>query len=61
MTQDQAKRAVDAIVFDLTDRGGLRGVWDDIDEPLRQEIRQKWAELIVAAAEDPTVKGSNKA
>ena len=43
---EQAKKAVRAIIRDLSDRRGLRQEWDLIDEDIRREIRAEWAALI---------------
>jgi hypothetical protein len=46
---EQAKAAVREIVFDLTDRYGLRNEWAAIDEVVQQEIIAKWQEIITRA------------
>ena len=38
--------AVEAIIVDLTDRGGLSDEWEMIDEDTRQEIKDVWVEII---------------
>lgn len=51
----QAKKAVQAIVRDLTDRRGLRQEWDNIDSEIQAEIKVQWAALIDKAfAEEST-------
>ena len=52
--EDRARAAAEAIVRDLTDRRGLRGAWESIDEDVREEIVATWTTLIVLAtrAED---------
>ena len=40
------ERAVRAIEMDLTDRGGLKNVWGDIDDETLDEIRDRWAEIM---------------
>ena len=52
MTEQQARIAVAAIVKDLSDRRGLRQEWEQIDDDIREEIRETWAELIVAASRE---------
>lgn len=50
-----AKRIVDAILFDLRDRRGLRQTWDGIDEDIRDEIKASWilrARLILESGAD---------
>lgn len=41
-----AERIVQAIIRDLTDRRGLRQVWEDIDEDVQEEIVRAWTRLI---------------
>lgn len=38
----QAEIIVDAIIADLTDRGGLQNEWESIDVGTRAEIRAEW-------------------
>lgn len=40
------QRIVDAIIFDLSDRRGLSGEWDGIDDDIRRQIKKKWCEII---------------
>ena len=42
---DTAKRIVDAILADFTDRRGLRQAWDSIDKDIQDEIRSEWESL----------------
>lgn len=47
MTREQrAAAAVDKIIVDLTDRGGLDNEWFAIDREIQEEIRQTWAKII---------------
>ena len=46
---ERARLIVDAIIADLTDRRGLRHQWDQIDRPIRAEIRATWVEIARAA------------
>lgn len=41
-----AKKAVEGIVKDLSDRRGLRHEWDQIDSEIKREIQNKWTEII---------------
>lgn len=43
-----ARRAVDAIVEDLSDRRGLRQEWEGIDREIRTEIRKVWIDIVEA-------------
>ena len=47
-----AIQAVDQIIDDLRGRRGLRHEWDQIDEEIRAEIRDRWIE-IASDAEAP--------
>lgn len=56
-TNKSAERALataDAIVNDLRGRGGLRGVWDEIDDRTKDEIRGSWAGLVAVGPADGT-------
>lgn len=44
-----ALKAVDGILADLTDRGGLRQEWEQIDRGVQAEIKEAWARIIEAA------------
>jgi hypothetical protein len=46
MPRDVCDEVVDAILNDLTDRKGLRHVWEDIDEDTQNEIKETWAAII---------------
>lgn len=41
-----ARRAVKAILADLTDRGGFRQIWDELDDHIQLEIISVWRELV---------------
>jgi len=41
-----ANKVVDAILFDLTDRRGIKNAWHDIDDDIQEEIKAKWAAII---------------
>ena len=38
----QAEEIVDAIVRDMTDRGGFQNEWEATDEETKAEIRTAW-------------------
>lgn len=42
--------AVDAIVFDITDRSGLDGMWEGVDWETRVEITGVWNQIVERAA-----------
>ena len=46
---DKAKRAVAAIVNDLSDRRGLCHAWDSIDEDVQDEIIKVWEAYVIEA------------
>lgn len=48
-TRARAKRAVETIVNDLSDRRGLRGAWDSIDDERQDEIMKVWEHYVVEA------------
>lgn len=37
-----AERIVDGIISDLSDRRGLGQEWDQIDDDIKDDIRNKW-------------------
>ena len=41
-----ARKAVKAIIDDLSDRRGLRQEWEGIDEDIQLEIKAEWAKMI---------------
>lgn len=43
--EDCAAQIVHEIVADLTDRSGLRGAWDGIDDGTRQEVVAAWRKI----------------
>lgn len=51
MNTEQARRAVDAIVYDLAGRKGLGDEWDQIDDDIREEIIEKWTDIVAATAQ----------
>lgn len=46
MVDTLAEKIVDDIIDDLTDRGGLSNMWEEIDEDIIIEIRQTWIEIV---------------
>ena len=46
MTSKMAKKAVNAIIYDLSDRKGLGDEWDQIDSDTLKEIKDEWAKMI---------------
>jgi hypothetical protein len=40
------QRIVEAIIFDLSDRRGLSGEWDMIDDDIKKQIRAAWREIV---------------
>ena len=45
--EEKARKAVDDIVSDLTDRSGLDGGWDSIDDDIQEEIKAEWVKIIL--------------
>ena len=47
-TREQvAEELVRAIIADLSDRSGFDHCWDGTDEDVRQEIRERWAAILL--------------
>ena len=42
----EADKIVDAILYDLTDRRGLRQAWEQIDNDIQEEIKKEWVKII---------------
>jgi hypothetical protein len=40
-----ARHAVDKIIYDMSDRGGMG--WDYIDKDIQDEIKQQWRDIII--------------
>ena len=56
-----AKLIVDQIIMDLSDRGGIGSEWCQIDDDIRDEIRETWISIVMKAEgamleENETVK-----
>lgn len=47
----EARRIVDAIIHDLSDRSGLAGAWCSIDGDIQDEIRDQWTHLVITRAD----------
>jgi hypothetical protein len=45
----RARRAVEAIVRDLSDRRGLKHEWWQIDPDIRADIKRQWQAIIMEA------------
>ena len=44
--QKTLDRIVIELVYDMEDRKGLGDVWDSIDEEVKKEIKEEWAQII---------------
>ena len=51
--KDWAERAALGILWDLSDRRGIKHELDEVDQDVRVEIVQKMAEIIRAASSEP--------
>ena len=49
MNEETAKKIVDAIIDDLSDRRGLRQEWEQTDDETQQEIKDEWVAIVLAA------------
>lgn len=43
---DKFDEAIEDIIGDLSDRGGLGNEWCGIDEDIQDEIRDEWASIL---------------
>ena len=41
-----ATKAVLKIVDDIKDRRGFKQLWDDLDDDIKQEIMEKWFDIV---------------
>src|SRR5437899_6401383 len=41
-----AEKIVDEIISDLSDRRGLRHEWDQIDDEIKDEVRDTWIDIV---------------
>ena len=41
--------AVDAIIYDLSDRRGIKNEWYNIDKDIQEQIKIVWKEIIKAS------------
>ncbi|HZJ66958.1 MAG TPA: hypothetical protein VFD36_25800 [Kofleriaceae bacterium] len=46
---ERAEGAVDAIIYDLDDRRGLKREWRGIDADIQQEIKREWSAIVARA------------
>jgi|GEM_PF-6255246 len=43
---ERARLAVESIISDICDRGGMKHLWGDIDADIRYEIVETWVKII---------------
>jgi hypothetical protein len=48
-----ATAIVRAIIYDLSDRRGLRHEWDQIDDDIKEEIRKQWTSIVLKVQGPP--------
>lgn len=44
--REQYEDAIDEIILDLSDRGGIGDEWDQIDDDIKNLIRQEWIRIL---------------
>lgn len=47
MNRKRAEKIVNKIVLDITDRRGIKHEWNNIDEDIQKEIKEKWINIIL--------------
>ena len=57
MEKQDAELVVETIINDLTDRGGLRQEWEQIDRDVADEIRQEWIAAVEREADPEKAVG----
>ena len=55
---DKAELAARGILLDLTGRGGLGNVWDEIAEDIQDDILDTWTNIIQRVMSQDTSSGS---
>lgn len=46
LTERQITKIVKDIIWDLSDRRGLKGEWNAIDDDIKREIRREWRRIV---------------
>jgi hypothetical protein len=46
MSDSWKYQPVDKIIADIEDRAGLGDEWDQIDDEIKDEIRERWAQWV---------------
>lgn len=46
MNDNDIRKAIKEIVFDIQDRRGLKHEWNNIDEDIQEEIKESWFNII---------------
>lgn len=49
IVREKARKAVDKIVFDLSDRKGLDNEWSALDDDVKDEIVDAWTAIVAEA------------
>ena len=44
--KERCEAAIDKIIADLSDRGGIGDEWDQIDDDIKELIRNKWIQIL---------------
>ena len=47
MEMSQAKIIIEKIVADIEGRKGISNEWEEIDDGIKQEIKDEWLEIIM--------------
>lgn len=45
----QAKRIIENIIEDISDRKGLGNEWEQIDEEIQEEIKEEWLKIVMSS------------
>ncbi len=49
---DKAAKIIELVVGDMTNRGGFRQAWDEVDPDIQEEILSAWKTLVEGALND---------
>ena len=47
--REVAHDVIEAILTDMSNRGGLQNAWDEIDVGTQEDIREEWRKLVLQA------------
>lgn len=46
MMDETATKIIDLIISDIEDRKGIGNEWEEIDDDIKEEIRNEWIDIV---------------